>query len=772
MKTYLWPLLALLLIAALTGCGGSTTTNGDGEPTLPPVRDDANTVLAEGSVEPARWVVLTAPRTARVNHVPVAEGDTVAADQVLMQFDATEIELGIQQAEAALAKADARLDQAEAGTRPEQLAIIEAQLAAAEAALSQAIARRQQEAAHSVEADVAEAQAQIIRARQVYEQVEEAHDNTMECFDIDIPGQETRTICPGLGPYEEITRFQMEAAYAALVAAQAQLDSLRSAAANRLAAAEAQVGSAEAQRDTVQAEYELAQAGSTAEQITAAQASVQQAQAALEKARAGMTRAMVEAPFGATVTDVAYKIDEVAGAGTPAVTLATLNQLQIETRDLNELQITRVELGQPAIVTLDAQPDQPLVGKVIEIEPQSEDYLGDVTYTVVIELGETPPEGMRWGMTALVEIQTNGAAQPSPSSNEPVSNENVLVEGALAPERWSELSFTTAGEVIDIPVAVGDTVAAGDLLIQLDTTDAAMAVAEAEAGLAAAEAQLDQAKAQPRAEEIAAAEARLERAERDLAQATAQRNQLAASLETALAGARSALEQAQSQRHQAQLEKDALQGEGDAEAVDEARERLAAADLEVQAAQARLDAQDALNAAQLREATAGIQAATAQRNAAQAELELVRAGKTAEAIALAEADVAQAEAALAAAQDALERLSLYAPFDGTITQIPVEVGNTIAPGQSMLVLATLDRLQVETIDLTELDVMRVEAGQAATITPDARQEQPLAGHVVHVDDQATEYRGDVTYPATIAFDEPVPPELRWGMTVLVMIEAE
>jgi multidrug resistance efflux pump len=149
----------------------------------------------------------------------------------------------------------------------------------------------------------------------------------------------------------------------------------------------------------------------------------------------------------------------------------------------------------------------------------------------------------------------------------------------------------------------------------------------------------------------------------------------------------------------------------------------------------------------------------------------VQAGRASWEIASAEAGLQQAEAALDAARVALERTVLYAPFGGVVTRVDTEVGNTVAPGQAVVVLAALDELQVRTIDLTELDVVRVVPDQAATVTVDALPDTPLRGHVARIGLRDVDYRGDVTYPVIVELDETVP-ELRWGMTALVEIEVD
>jgi hypothetical protein len=43
--------------------------------------------------------------------------------------------------------------------------------------------------------------------------------------------------------------------------------------------------------------------------------------------------------------------------------------------------------------------------------------------------------------------------------------------------------------------------------------------------------------------------------------------------------------------------------------------------------------------------------------------------------------------------------------------------------------------------------------------------------VARIDLQAVDHHGDVTYPITVELDEAAP-QLRWGMTAMVEIEAE
>src|SRR5450756_778640 len=94
-------------------------------------------------------------------------------------------------------------------------------------------------------------------------------------------------------------------------------------------------------------------------------------------------------------------------------------------------------------------------------------------------------------------------------------------------------------------------------------------------------------------------------------------------------------------------------------------------------------------------------------------------GATAAQLAAAKANSAQAQAALDAAQATLDEATLKAPFAGSMAFIDVEVGQVIAPGLIVASLADLSSWEVDTDDLSEVDVVNVQAGQAAAITFDA-----------------------------------------------------
>ena len=136
-------------------------------------------------------------------------------------------------------------------------------------------------------------------------------------------------------------------------------------------------------------------------------------------------------------------------------------------------------------------------------------------------------------------------------------------------------------------------------------------------------------------------------------------------------------------------------------------------------------------------------------------------------LAVAEANLANADAQAAAAQSALNDLTLKAPFDGTVITNNLKVGETAAPGAvAQVVLANTTDWQVETTDLTELNINNVRESDPVKVTFDALPGLELTGKVLRIQSLGQNKQGDITYKVTIKLDKQ-DDRLRWNMTALV-----
>ncbi|MFO7741370.1 MAG: efflux RND transporter periplasmic adaptor subunit [Anaerolineae bacterium] len=391
--------LALLLSAC--GVGAEPT------PTPPPEPVFGSLVSVTGEVVPARYATVSARIGGTALEVLVEPGDQVDAGDPLVRLDPTDAQLAVRRAETALEAARARLALLESRPRREDIAVADAQVEAAQAGVDQAAARLDQLLAGSLDAEIVAARAQVFSLQAEELAAEEFHKDTMECFNVNIPGEGKKEICPLLGPTEEKARFRLEAAREDLDAAQASLDALIAQKDHRIRTVEAAVQGAEEQLDGARAQLAQVKAGAAPEEIAAAEASLQQAQAALEQAQVALNRAEIRAPLAGTVGMVQVREDELVAPGQPLVTIGDLDTLRVETTDLDEIDVARVTVGQTVDVTFDALPDRVFTGRVKRISPMPASDGAAVSYTTVIELQDLTPE-IRWGMTAFVDIEVEG----------------------------------------------------------------------------------------------------------------------------------------------------------------------------------------------------------------------------------------------------------------------------------------------------------------------------------------------------------------------------
>jgi len=133
----------------------------------------------------------------------------------------------------------------------------------------------------------------------------------------------------------------------------------------------------------------------------------------------------------------------------------------------------------------------------------------------------------------------------------------------------------------------------------------------------------------------------------------------------------------------------------------------------------------------------------------------------------ADAKVQQAQVALELAQINLAEGTLTAPFDGTVTSLSVIPREFVPSDETVVTLATLDDLQIETTDLSERDIANVTVGVPANIYVEALNET-FTGKVISISPKANVVGGDTVFEVTIAFDEQ-PKDLLWGMTTEVKI---
>jgi len=127
--------------------------------------------------------------------------------------------------------------------------------------------------------------------------------------------------------------------------------------------------------------------------------------------------------------------------------------------------------------------------------------------------------------------------------------------------------------------------------------------------------------------------------------------------------------------------------------------------------------------------------ALAQRDGAREALKKLKSFARPEEIAAAEARLAQARAAADFLRQQIADATVVSPVAGVVTRRPVEAGEMVAPGATLLTVAELDNVYVM-LYVTERDLGRLRLGDAAEVRIDAFPDRAFAGRVTYVSPQA------------------------------------
>ena len=301
-----------------------------------------------------------------------------------------------------------------------------------------------------------------------------------------------------------------------------------------------------------------------------------------------------------------------------------------------------------------------------------------------------PRRAARYGLSAvpfalmapaLTVVAVSACRSDTPPDRIRVSGHVEATEVRVAAE--------VGGRLVDLRVAEGDRVEAGNALARLDVRDTELALARAEAERAHAEAQLQLLRAGSRREDITQASA----------------HHQAAAAEIAAADAELAAAEEDLRRYESLLKANA----GSRKQRDDAR--------------ARRDV-----------ARSRLQAARERAQAGAAALARLESGARPQEILAAQARLAGADAQIATLRKQLDDATVEAPIPGIVTERLVEVGEIVAPRAPLLVLTDLDHAWAN-VFVDEPFVPRLRLGQPSSVFTDAGG-PPVPGRVTFISPRA------------------------------------
>jgi HlyD family secretion protein len=339
------------------------------------------TVTASGEVRPIRYIKLTSEVPGRIEEIYVNAGDQVVQGKPLVRIDPTQLQSNQ-----------------------------EAQWAAAQASMNDVQSARN--AVASAQQSLVVAEASVSSARQQLVALQTSVDRAL--VDLNTAQRELKRFTD-LIEAGVASRFEYDAARDRYEQAKIAVDTARANLESQKIAVKEAVERANQQRIAVRD----AQTGIRSSEMRASQQ-----QALLRGQSSQRSKATQLSPLNGVVADIPTRVGEFAVAGlstTPLMTIADMSTINVEV-NVDETEISNVEVGQPVKVKVDALGDKEIQAVVTQKNPlavSKSDTQGGLStrvnvqeakeFKVTVELRDMTDEvrnGLRPGMSATATVTT------------------------------------------------------------------------------------------------------------------------------------------------------------------------------------------------------------------------------------------------------------------------------------------------------------------------------------------------------------------------------
>lgn len=415
-------IIAVLVLVVLGGAATTMALNsaagGPEVQVATSVQEDlAVTITAAGRVESGVRADVYAPTAGTLAEVRAIDGERVAAGTVLAIMDTAPLEAQVKQANAGVAAAEsqlAALDKQEPSS--DDLAASRAGTNAAwagyEAALKAVDAAK---GSGPSSADIAAAQAGTTAAYTAYTLAKAPYDALKASVDA--------SLAPSPVALAELEQLKLakEQAYAGYLQAKAAQQQLADfSAAQQVAQAQSAADQAYAGYLSARAQQGRLENTSLSAERSAAQAGVDQARSALALAEKTLSKAEIRAPIdgvvlfnalGAPAADGETAVAATGAAVAPQAALFTVVDLEglRFAAEVDQIDITSIEVGMAGAVNLDSFGDEPIEAEVTRKMPAAQATLtGGTVYPVHLALEAR--DGILIGMQGDVEIEVSSVA--------------------------------------------------------------------------------------------------------------------------------------------------------------------------------------------------------------------------------------------------------------------------------------------------------------------------------------------------------------------------
>lgn len=364
----------------------------------------------------------------KVSEVAVEVGDEVTEGDLLIALDTTDMEAAIKRAEMNVEGARLAFEELSKGPEAGDIALAEANLALAEEALAKAEIGPTEDQLNAAESASAAAwaayndlkdgptPAQMVQMQAALKQAELNLQQAQREYDKIAWQPDAGTSSEGAALQSATIDYEStKAAYDELIepASVADLQSALSGAYSAQDAlkqlqeqpTEGSIGEARANVAVAEANLEKTKQGATETALRTAELAVEGALLDLEEAKSDLNEARVTAPIAGTVLEVNVEPGQVGSAGSVVVVMADTSQIKLVV-NVEQKDISQIQLGQEAEISIYALPGRTYMGVVEKIAPVSREGAAFVGFPVTLTFTDDDLDAVRPGMTASATFAT------------------------------------------------------------------------------------------------------------------------------------------------------------------------------------------------------------------------------------------------------------------------------------------------------------------------------------------------------------------------------
>lgn len=380
--------LCLLFLFVVAACAKPTETT---TPTAVTPVVVANTIIAEGHLVPGTSTWLSFQTNGRVEEILSNEGDLVKKGQPLIKLEGSDrAQAELTAAQSALFLAQRNLDDAKKSNSLKAQA--ELALTKAQYNYNQALGNYWERGNTQGSAEqISLYEAEVIIAQDKVDKLQEDYDGMSEIEDDD---PKKAQVLANLNQAKiDLNKLTDLRDYFRDLPDQLDVQTLS-----------AELDVAKANLEDAQREYDRAKDGPSKDSLAEIQLAADTAQAAAGQAQWAYDQLVLKAPYDGTFVQTDLTVGEFVTIGQKVALVADFSIWQVETDDLDETEVTEIDITKPVLITADALPGMEFSGVIDSVSQYYTNDNGDILYTVKIKLDNSEPQ-LRWGMTMQVEFQ-------------------------------------------------------------------------------------------------------------------------------------------------------------------------------------------------------------------------------------------------------------------------------------------------------------------------------------------------------------------------------